>query len=88
MDSGVVLVTRDRHDGGRNGEKKGVKDLPEERHIYSRKAQLNIIYFLSPSKKALNLSSTFPIGFTAIYWLLYSPVYPPQDYDATLAFIC
>lgn len=28
-----------------------------------------------------------PNWFHCIYWLLYSPVYPPQDYDATLAFI-
>lgn len=44
------------------------------------------LFSLSLSKKALNLAYS-PNWFHRIYRLLYSPVYQPQDYDATLACI-
>lgn len=47
-----------------------------------------LTYFItfSQTEGALNLPYN-PNWFHCIYWLLYSPVYPPHDCDATLASI-
>lgn len=87
MDSGVVWVTGDSPYGERKWKKELKICIAWSETLVEQEGPIKSnLFSLSYSKKVLNLPYSL-IWFHCIYWLLCSPVYPPQDYDATLAFI-
>lgn len=89
MDSGVVWwLVIDLIEGGMGRKRsRGLVILACREKLILQEIPIkhNFITFSQP-EEALNLPYN-PNWFHCIYWLLYSPVYPLHDYDATLASI-